>query len=1119
MISIKGYTITHDLYEGTNSIVYRGTRDTDNQAVVLKLLNREYPTPQEIARFKREYEIIRSLNLENIIEIYGLEAYKNSLLMILEDFGGKSLAHTLLTRKLSLAEFLTLAMRITATIGEIHQQNIIHKDINPSNILWNPQKDLLKLIDFGIAAKCSYNQPETQHPSVFEGTPAYMSPEQTGRMNRRIDYRTDFYSLGVSLYEMLLGFLPFQTTDTIELVHCHLAKTPKAPHQINQNIPKPISDIVMKLLSKTAADRYQSASGLLSDLQKCLEQLQFSGHVHYVAIGQDDVSKTFQIPQKLYGREKESKALLAAFDRVCRGKSELILISGYSGIGKSTLVHEIHTLILEKHGYFTSGKFGHFRDKAPYSAVIQALNALIEQLLTEKESQLALWKELVLSAIGSYTQILLESLPKLQFILGKPAERSSPSSIESPKHLASAFRELIRSFSSPEHPLVIFLDNLQWADSASLKLLQSLLSFPDNQGLLIIGAYREQEVTAKHPLTAILDDVRQDKISGRQIVLAPLAIDDICQLLAESLHDDKEELLPLAKIVLEKTGGNPFAVKEFLTSMETEEVLMFDPRFGRWRWNLDQIQGMTMTENVVEFMVAKIRKLPAATQQTLQFAACIGNRFDLHSLAVIMEKTETEIATEIDSAMNAGIILPADESYRYIKFFHPSELKEFAPFVLYDFVHNRFQEAALELISEKERGNFHLKIGRYMLHGKSQERALEEKLPEIVNHFNIGASFINSEPEKVKLVRLNLLAGRQAKISNDYPSALQYLKNAITLLGKQGWQEQYALTLDVYKEQAEAEYLSGHFEQAETSLFHLLECTNIDVDKATVYNLLIIQYTLKTQYDEAVQVGRNALRLLGVRLPENDLSARLKHELVEIDRLLHTKTFEILQHEPHMLDPTQKAVIQLLDSLIIPTLQTDYSLYLVIIGEIIKRSLTYGHAPESAFGYSRYGALLGSLKGEYALGYEFGLFAVTLSEQFQSAAQRCKTMFSLSADLACWMKPIKHIHSIEHEAYHTALNAGDPQFAGMVLAHRIINLLYEGTNLGQILNDIPEFLDFVKPTYNQAAMDMILGCQLIIQNLSGLTSDKLSFDSENFSEARFLKIAKIITAQLRFASI
>ncbi len=424
MKAINNYKIVEELYEGNHSIVYRGHPFPDERSLIFKILKKEYPTPEEVARFKREYEITRDLGDEvpGVIKVYDIERYNNSLMMILEDFGGESLAR--LTRqkriKLDLTTFLHLALQITGILGEIHRHNVIHKDINPSNIVWNPDSGQLKMIDFCISSVLPHETIEHASPEALEGTLAYISPEQTGRMNRPLDYRTDFYSLGVTFYEMLTSQLPFETKDPMELLHWHIARVPTPPGQLNPAIPTVVADIVAKLMAKNAEERYQGALGLEHDLQQCLEQVTSTGTCRYFKIGQRDSLEKFRVPQRLYGRQKETKTLLEAFERTCQGNTEMMLVAGYAGIGKTSLVREIYKPLVQKRGYFISGKFDQLKQHIPYASLIQAFRELVRQLLTEKSTQIIHWKSKILNALGRNTRVIIDVIPEVELIVGKP---------------------------------------------------------------------------------------------------------------------------------------------------------------------------------------------------------------------------------------------------------------------------------------------------------------------------------------------------------------------------------------------------------------------------------------------------------------------------------------------------------------------------------------------------------------------------------------------------------------------------------------------------------------------------------------------------------------------------
>ncbi|GAK54587.1 adenylate/guanylate cyclase [Candidatus Moduliflexus flocculans] len=1104
MISIPGYTILETLHEGAICVVYRATRNSDHLPVALKTLKREAVSPPQLARLKREYEICSKLRLPDVITVHALEAYDNNLALVLEDIQAVSLASILQSRKLGLAEFLMLAARITSILGEIHRQHIMHLDVNPSNILWNPDTNQVKCIDFGIAAKFSQRSQEARNPNILEGTLAYMSPEQTGRINRSIDYRSDFYSLGVTLYEMLLGFLPFQTTDTMELVHCHLAKAPKSPHELNQHIPQPVSDIVMKLMAKAAEDRYQSASGLLADLRKCQEQLQFTGQIQYVAIGHEDVSDTLHIPQKLYGRTREIERLLQEFETARQGQSVCVLVSGYAGSGKSALAHELQKTIAQQRGYFVSGRFERFKSNVPYSGLIQAFQELIQQLLTENESALTMWREKLLAAVETSGHLMIDLIPEIEMLIGTQPKPPLLSPAESRNRLQTALQNVVNVFSTSGHPLVIFLDNLQWADYASLTMLQQLFLMSERQTLLLIGAYRDDGLNERHPVRRFIEALESRSARVLHVELAPLSLAEVTHLLADTLRDNKEDLFPLAKIVREKTGGNPLAVKEFLRSIYAEELLSFDVIKGRWEWNPEQIQGMAMTENVVEFMISKLQKLPAATQRALFCAACIGSQFDLHTLSAALEQPEAQTVGELDVAIHDGFVTPADESYQYMKFFNAVELREFALHVNYNFAHNRFQEAVLQLATPQDRGHFHLKIGRHLLHCDRHQPVEDEAFAQIVNHVNRGLDFIETEEEKIEAVQLNLLAVKHAKMSADYDTALRYIAQGGSLLGERRWETQHHLAFELAQEEAELECLSGRYDRSETLCREALQQAQTPLETIAIYRLLITQYTLQSEYQHALETGSAALRLLELPLPDGSLAVAVEREFTEIRRLLGSRKPIDLLDISLMTDSSKLAAMQILDRLLLPALHAHPLTRRFLILLMTRISLQYGHAQESAGAYALYGGLSATVSQEAAIGDEWGQLALVVSEHLQSPYKAAVSTI-VSSQLLPWTHHVKETHRFEHDAYQNALHAGELHAAGLALLYRLLNLWYEGTNLEQMAAHLDECATFAQNSRNHYVKTIVDGCGLVLNNLRGLTPDRMTFATETLSEEAYLR--------------
>jgi serine/threonine protein kinase len=656
---IAGYQILSAIYESANSLVYRGVKIRDRLPVIVKVLKQDYPTKAELQRYEQEYEILRNLNIQGAIKAYSLVPYQRTVALILEDFGGISLRQFMQQRCLTLVEFLNLAVQLCEILGHLHSANVIHKDINPSNIVLNPTTLEVKLIDFGIASVLKRANPAMKNPEILAGTLAYISPEQTGRMNRALDYRTDFYSLGVTFYELLAHTLPFNTSEPMELVHCHIAKRPLNPCQINPEIPPGLGEIILKLIAKNAEDRYQSAWGLQADLVLCLMQLEAGGMIEEIIPGQNDICDRFQITQKLYGRSTEIQTLLSAFNRITENTTgeratEMLLISGAAGVGKTALVGEIYKPLTAKRGYFISGKFDQFQRNTPYSAVVYAFQGLVRQLLAENEATLQQWREKLLAALGQQAQVIINVIPEIELIIGQQNSAPELEGTEAQNRFSLVFQKLVRVFGSQEQPLIVFLDNLQWADVASLNLIKLMMTGVTSvQNLCLIGAYRSEEVDETHALMLTLDAIQKAGVTINQINLEPLKLNPVIRLIADTLYQDESEVKSLAEVTLAKTGGNPFFVNEFLKKCESEGLIYFDSDRLCWNWDIDQISGQTMTDNIVEFAIQQFQQLPASSQQILQLAACIGLSFDLPTLATISDRVESSLLTDLQSALQA----------------------------------------------------------------------------------------------------------------------------------------------------------------------------------------------------------------------------------------------------------------------------------------------------------------------------------------------------------------------------------------------------------------------------------------------------------------------------------
>ncbi|WP_414588224.1 PAS domain S-box protein [Scytonema sp. PCC 10023] len=1058
MIALAGIAFHCKIYSSSASVVYRGIRVQDGRAIIVKLLKQDYPSPQELIRYRQEYEITRSLKEEGVIKAYSQQDYQRTLVILLEDFGGESIERWMHKQPnfcpIPLSNFLRLAIDITDILGRIHAAGVIHKDINPSNIVLNPNTGVVKIIDFGIATRFNRTNPTFKSPHVLEGTLAYLSPEQTGRMNRWLDYRTDFYSLGVTFYELLTGQLPFPTQDILTLVHCHIAKPPIPPHELNATIPKPISGIILKLMAKNAEDRYQSAWGIKADLEHCAQQLAEMGQINAMSLGLQDVSEQFCIPQKLYGREAQTKALLAAFDRVARKETfgeicqlesgienaqfnvELMLVAGYAGVGKTTLVQELYKPITAKHGYFISGKFDQFRRNIPYSAIVDALQKLVQQLLGEPDEQVQQWRSRLLSALGSNGQIIIDVIPEVELIIGKQPPVPEVGATEAQNRFNRIFQNFVRVFCSKEHPLVIFLDDLQWIDSATLKLIELLLLDEQTQYLFLIGAYRDSEVHPTHPLVLTLLELRNQGAVLQEITLAPLTLEPLSQMIAETLGCNIDTVRSLAQLVLRKTEGNPFFVGEFLRMLYSENLLIFNAKQLSWQWDIAQIQAQNITDNVVELLLIQLNKLPNKTRQILRLAACVGSEFDLETLAIACEKSPKVISLDLLAAIHAGLIQPL------------SELDENLLVQDYKFLHDRVQQAAYALIDESQKQVVHLQIGRNLLEKTSPEQR-SDRLFEIIDHLNQGLELVTARSERTEIARLNLMAGQKAKAATAYEAAFKYFTTGLKLLNSESWQSEYDLTLALYSEAAEAAYLHGCFDEMEQLVEVVLDRAKTVVDKVQAYDSRIQGYLSQGNLKEALKTGLEALKLLGIDLIENPSQADIQRELESTAALLAEREIKDLIDLPEMTAPEPLAAMSILASMRSVAFIVSPALWILITFKTVNLSINYGNAIWSSLFYAGYGFVLCGVVQDIEFGYEFGKLALGLAERLNVRGNARTLMFS-NVHIMHWKVHFRNTIPMLADAYQDGVETGDFETAGYAAYYVCYNSFFAGEELTQV---------------------------------------------------------------------
>jgi PAS domain S-box-containing protein len=1062
MIVLPGIVIQNKIYESSNSLVYRGIRD-DGVGIVVKMLKLDYPSPQELTRYRQEYKITRSLNLEGVVKAYSQQDYQRTLVILLEDFGGESLEQWMhkcpeTFSPMPLSTFLRLAINLTDILGRIHAANIIHKDINPGNIVFNLDTGVVKIIDFGIATQFNRTNPTFKSPHVLEGTLAYLSPEQTGRMNRLLDYRTDLYSLGVTFYKLLTGHLPFPTTNILELVHCHIAKQPLPPHELNAAIPKAVSGIVLKLMAKNAEDRYQSAWGIKADLEIGLQQFTQTDKIDGIQLGLQDVSDRFQIPQKLYGREAEIEALLAAFDRIAQTRNEelrvknqensqfqveMMLVSGYAGIGKSALVQEIYKPITQKRGYFISGKFDQFQRNIPYSAIAVALQKLVRQLLSEPDEQVQRWRSRLLTALGNNAQIIIDIIPEVELIIGKQPPVPSVGATEAQNRFHRIFGQFVRVFCSKKHPLVIFLDDLQWIDSATLNLIELMLLDEQAQSLFLIGAYRDNEVKPTHPLALMLERLRKQGAVLQKIILAPLTLGPLNQLIAETLHRNADMVRPLAELVLRKTQGNPFFVNEFLRMLYSENLLTFDAEHLCWQWNIADIKAQDITDNVVELLLIQLNKLPENTQQILQLAACIGAEFNLDTLSIVCDKPPETVFQDLLAAIQVGLIQPL------------SELDENLLIQEYKFLHDRVQQAAYALIDESHKQVVHLQIGRNLLE-KTLPEELSERLFEIVDHLNLGVDLVFGQ-ERNSIARLNLMAAQKAKAATAYSAALKYAIAGIKLLATDSWQHQYDLSLVLHEEAAETAYLSGDFLAMEQWVAIVLQEARTILDEVKVHEVTIKTYVAQTHKLDAIKIGLQVLAKLGLNLPDLPTELQIQQALSETEEVLQGRNIQNLVHLPLMTDASKLAAMRIISNIASPAFQAAPALFWLMACKQVKLSIQYGNAPSSAVAYSCYGVVITAATQDVEKAHQLGQLALNLVERLNAQELKSKTFLIVAEGISFGKSHFREIVSLLQESYSSGVETGDFGFAGLAAYQKCEYLYFSGLELTELEQEMQNY--------------------------------------------------------------
>jgi PAS domain S-box-containing protein len=1042
----------------------------------------EQPSPGSLARLQHAYSLRDELDSAWAARPARLEPRGGRLTLLSEDPGGELLSR-LVGQPWEITSFLRVAVGLATALGRLHERGLTHKDIKPANILVDVATGAAWLTGFGIASRLPRERQAPGPPEVIAGTLAYMAPEQTGRMNRSIDSRSDLYACGVTLYEMITGTLPFSASDPMDWIHCHIARQPRPPSERLDRIPGAVETIILRLLAKPAEDRYQTAAGLKTDLLKCLADWEDRQHIDPFPLGARDVSDQLLIPEKLYGRAAEINTLVEAFDRVvAQGSNELVLVSGYAGIGKSSVVNELHKLLVPPRGLFAAGKFDQFKRDIPYATLAQAFQTLVRRILGLDETELGHWRRGLMEALGPNGQLMVNLIPELVTIIGEQPSIPDLPAQEAQNRFQMVFRRFLGVFARPERPLALFLDDLQWLDAATLELLELLVADRDVRHILLVGAYRDNEVGPSHPLMRTLGQLRNAGASLREIVLEPLTPDDVGQLVADALHTKPEPVQPLAELVFGKTAGNAFFVIQFITALAEDGLIAFDSDASAWRWDIGRIRAKGFTDNVADLMAAKLGRLADTTQEALGLLACLGNVAEIATLGLVCGETTDAVHAALWQAVRAGLLYTTDGGYA--------------------FIHDRVQEAAYALIPESERAMAHLRIGR-LLASRTAPQEREDRIFDIVNQLDRGSSLITAPEEREQVAELDLIAAKRAKAATAYLAALQYCSAGRGLLADNGWELNYRLAFDLELNWAECEYLTGNLASAEERLSVLSVRAHTIVDSAAVACVRLNLYTHLDESDRAVVVGLDYLRRIDSQWPLQPTVEDVRREYDRLWRGLGVRSIEALLDLPPMTDPGLGATMDVLTALSSPAFFTDENLFRLVVVRMATLSLEHGACDGSCLAFAWLGGVLGTYFGDYQAGLRFGRLGVDLVEKHGLNRFSARVYLVFAVHVANWTQNLSTGRAFLRRAFAAALRAGDLSYAAYSCTDLNTNLLGAGDSLAEVEREAKNGLEIVRRVRFGLIIDIAITQLRLIRILRGGAPDLMDSNDAPFDEARF----------------
>ncbi len=1040
------------LCRGSRYAVYRAYSIKNAAFVTLKLPLTGKARDSDIERLRQVHKLLLGRKLDGVMNVLDLQSVGGFTALVMEDAGSQTLSEILTEAAgpIALKSFIIAAVRLVRAVQLIHEQGIVHCELCPANIVTNASFAGLTLVDFGKASELNLieqSKVELIRPARLRGALRYMSPEQTGRMNCAVDSRSDLYSLGIIFYEMLTGSPPFQSDDALELVHAHLSQLPEPPHALNLNVPTILSDLVMKLLAKGPDDRYQTAAGLLYDLayiEKLLDTSQCIGLSDF-DLGSMDKPKTLSMPEKLYGRENELLILKQAFDHMLKSnRTELLLVSGYSGVGKTALVRSLYEPLARQWGFALCGKSDQLKRDIPFATITLAFQELVQYILTESEEQIAYWTQKLQEELGSGLGLIVRLIPQLELLMGKQHSVVELGSDES-KRFKAIFMQFIKVFARPEHPLVLFLDDLQWADADTLQLIKSLVLDGEDLSLLLIGSYRDNEVGVDHLLTQMLADVftSNEEIKLNSIALEPLSVESLNQLVSDTLRVSGESASELTSLIYKKTQGNPFFAIQFLQILHQENLIRFSSVTGAWTWDLNVLEALQYADNVVDLLIGRLRKLPSLASELMKVASCLGNYGDLDTLASVFGRESADLEGALLEVTKAGLLLMQKDSYR--------------------FLHDRVQQASYALIDEEQKAVEHLRIAR-LIFSKLSHEELDQSIFELVNQYNLASFLVGASAEKLRLAQLNLMAGRKAQKNTAYSSALQYFESGLaclttleqsTTIDEPDHDENHLLLYSLRYAQAQCYWLMAEFALAQEKFFQLLPFAESAIERANVYRMLAEICICSSAYGQAVTHCLEGLSLLGVEIAPNPARSQVDQEYQAVWDAIGARSIEELIDLPLMTDPIGLTIVDLFQTLNSATMIVDRNLFFLGGCRIVASCLNFGNCDSSCLGYAQFGSTLPRLFGQYCEARAFATLSCDLAEKRGLDGYLPRLQF-LTAIISFWTDGLVSARQCFEVAAETAVRSADIAFAGFCYGHIVVNSFILGSPLLQLLETVRE---------------------------------------------------------------